>query len=140
MFFMVLIIAGSCAMGQETVKAPIEPLYGSWVNPDFNAGGKQYPKITIRPDGTAEIYGHTDISEGLKGEYTIIDSWIDSDGNKYYKVRASLPYGGGWFSNLYELWRLNETDTVFEKFWDGYGYPTEMDPEHARYGIYYRQE
>lgn len=40
----------------------------------------------------------------------------------------------------YELWRINETDTVLELIPSEIDYPLEMDPENAAYKIYYRQE
>ncbi len=73
------------SVAKKAVTVPIEPLLVTWVNHDYNKTGKSWPKIIFRPDGTWATFGHTDITEGLEGPFTIIDSWIDSDGNKYFK-------------------------------------------------------
>ena len=81
----VLIIAGSCATGKKAVKAPIESVYGVWANLDYNTEQKM-AKLIFKPDGTFTEYNHTDITIYLGPyKYTIPESWIDSDGNKYYK-------------------------------------------------------
>ncbi len=132
----VLFIAGSCATGKKAVTVPIEPLLVTWVNQEYNKTGTSWPKIIFKPDGTWATFGHTDITEGLEGPFTIIDSWIDSDRNKYYKIDAFLPSYGG---TRHILCRLNETDTIFEMIWSNAEYPTEIEPEHPRYIILYRK-
>ena len=130
----VLIVIGSCATGGKAVKAPIESVYGAWANPDYNTTG-QSAKLIYKPDGTYKEYSHTDITMGQGPyEYTIPESWIDSDGNKYYKV--DLVWG---IETLYELWRINETDTVLELVFSNIDYPSEIDPNHFNYRILYRQ-
>ena len=131
----VLIIAGSCATGKKAVTAPIESAYGTWENPDYNAVDS-YAKAILRPDGTLVLFTHTELPIHVcdEGTFTIIESWMDSDGNKYYKV--DLVIG---IMDWYELWRINETDTVFEYIYSNIDYPIEMDPENAAYQIYSRQ-
>jgi hypothetical protein len=129
----VLIVAGSYTTGQDKVKAPIEPLYGTWVNPDYNTEDIN-AKLIIKPDGTSTECSHTDIEmPDSTGTYTIIDSWIDSDGKKYYKVDA----GTVFFK--YRLYRLDETDSVLEWVWSNSEIPSEIDPNHYNYRILYRQ-
>jgi hypothetical protein len=131
----VLIITGSCATGKKAVKAPIESVYGTWVNQDYNTV-TAYAKFNIRPDGIIERTTHTEIeySKSLEATFTIIESWMDSDGNKYYKVE----YVRG-IDTWYELWRINETDSVWEFVLSQVEYPSEIDPNHFNYRIYYRQ-
>ena len=127
----VLIIAGSCATGKKSVKAPLEPFYGTWVNPDYN-GLEPVAKKIIRPDETYTNYNRTDIPRGDGPyKYTIAESWMDSDGKKYYKVEA--------FIEKYGLYRLDETDSVLECVWSTVEYPSEIDTDHLNYRIYYRQ-
>ncbi len=133
----VLIIIGSCATGKKAVKAPIEPLYGTWANPDYNTKGGFYAKVKVRPDGIIEAAIHTELEYQKYDEatFTLIDSWMDSDGNKYYKM--DLVRG---INTWYELWRINETDSVFEWVWSQIEYPSEIDPNHPNYRILYRQQ
>ena len=131
----VMVIAGSCATGKKAVKAPIESLYGAWANPDYNTS-PQVSKRIYRPDGTFIDYTHTDITmHHGPYEYTIQESWIDSDGNKYYKVDFILLGSDIW----HDLLRINEADTVLEMMWFSNEYPSEIDPNHPNYRIFYRQ-
>ena len=128
----VLGIIGSCATGKKAVKAPLEPFYGTWVNPDYNAAAV-YAKKIFRPDGTYTDYSHTDVEiPDAQSTYTIIESWMDSDGKKYYKVERSI-------FEKYSLYRLDETDSVLECVWSNVDYPSEIDPNHFNYRIHYRQ-
>ena len=131
----VLIIVGSCATGKKAVKAPIESLYGAWANPDYNTS-PQVSKLIFRPDGTFIDYSHTDISmHHGPYEYTIPESWIDSDGNKYYKMEFIILGKDHW----HDLLRINEADTVLEMMLFNIEYPSEIDPNHINYCIYSRQ-
>ena len=104
------------------------------MNPDYNTEDKDAVLI-IRPDGTSTEYSHTNIEmPDALGTYTIIESWIDSDGKKYYKVDA----GTRFFK--YRLYRLDETDSVLEWVWSNSEIPSEIDPNHSNYRILYRQE
>ena len=133
----VLVITGSCATGKKAVKAPVESVYGTWVNPDYNTTGKKSAKLIYKPDGTCIKISHTDITMGQGPyKYTIPESWMDSDGKKYYKVDFFYETEQGI---EYYLMRLNETDSVLEFVWSNIDYPTKIDPEHMNYLIYYRQ-
>ena len=131
----VLVISGSCATGKKAVKAPIESVYGTWANLDYNT--KDYTaKCKIRPDGIIEVASHTELEYHQWDDitFTIIESWMDSDGNKYYKVDDA--HG---IDTWYELWRINEIDSVLEYVWSKIDYPSEIDPNHPNYRILYRQ-
>ena len=131
----VLIITGSCATGEKAVKAPVESVYGVWANLDYNTA-PYTAKFKIRPDGIIEVASHTEIEyqQYYEAAFTIVDSWMDSDGNKYYKVDVVRG-----INDRYELWRINETDSVFEFVWSQIEYPFEIDPNHYNYRVYYRQ-
>jgi hypothetical protein len=59
---------------------------------------------------------------------------MDSGGNKYYKV--DLARG---VDTWYELWRINETDSVWEIMASYIACPSEIDPNYYSYYILYRQ-
>ena len=131
----ILIIIGSCATGKKAVKAPVESVYGEWANIDYNTEPKT-AKCKVRPDGIIEVASHTELEYHPWDDlsFTIIESWMDSDGNKYYKVDEVAG-----IDTWYELWRINETDSVFEWVWSQIEYPSEIDPNHPNYRILYRQ-
>ena len=132
-FLAVIIMIESCVMGKKAVRAPTELFYGTWVNPDYD-GLEPPAKKIIRPDGTYTDYNRTDITRGDGPyKYTIAESWMDSDGKKYYKVDA----GTVFFK--YRLYRLDETDSVLEWVWSNSEIPSEIDPNHHNYRILYRQ-
>jgi hypothetical protein len=133
----VLVITGSCTTGKKAVKAPIESVYGIWVNLDYNTVTYENARHNIRPDGIIEIAPHSEIEYQKYTEvtFTIVDRWMDSDGSKYYKV--DIVQGT---VDWHELWRINETDSVYELVRSNIDYPSEIDPNHFNYRIYYRQE
>ena len=59
---------------------------------------------------------------------------MDTDGSKYYKVELARG-----IDTWYELWRINETDSVLEIVWSSVEYPSEIDTNHFNYRILYRQ-
>jgi beta-lactamase regulating signal transducer with metallopeptidase domain len=134
--FAVTIIAGINAGKQNTTAVPEALLYGTWVNQEYNMDGTRWPKMVFKSDGTWTTFGHTEITEGLYGTFKIVDSWMDSAGNRYYKAEAFSLYSGG--KHFHDLYRLNEAGNVFEKLWSMAEYPTKIDPDHARYTIHYR--
>ena len=131
-----LIVIVSCATGKKAVKAHVESVYGAWANLDYNTENEFWAKCIVRPDGIIEMASHTELEYKKHDEakFTIVDSWMESDGNKYYKVDEARG-----LDTWYELWRINETDSVLEYMWSQIDYPSEIDPNHPNYRILYRQ-
>ncbi len=129
----VLLVLTSCA----TTKTPlptdnIGELVGTWINPDYSIRPQ---KIVVQPDGIYLTY--------KKIEYTIhsgtdtlivIEKWLDSKGNIYYKIRSDKPD-----YPVYELNKISNAGTVLEYIVDYKNFPTEIDPNDLDYRIYYRQ-
>jgi hypothetical protein len=131
----VLIIAGSCATGSNSYKKEFKKdMVGTWVNPEYDKQLHFYVKIIIQPDLTGEGYVRNTSVWASDLTHTIIDRWIDNEGNIYYKV---VRKGSTW--KQYELWRLNSSKTIWEFIWNTRDYPTELNPESGYYLIYYRQ-
>ena len=75
-----------CGCGDE--KEPEEPLYGTWVNEEYdktiNIG-----KVVVYPDGTYAATASKDEHDPvLSGEFFINDVWDDSDGNIWYEINV----------------------------------------------------
>ena len=89
-----------------------------------------------RPDGIIEKASHTELEYDQRKEetFTIVESWIDSNGNKYYKMKNKTG-----IQEFYTLWRINETDSVLEIVRSNVDYPSEIDPNRYWYKIFYRQ-
>jgi hypothetical protein len=83
------------------------------------------------------IFG-TWVNEGMN---VFEDSWVDAEGNYYYKVRSSgwiYPSRAG-FWEVFSLWRVSASGTVFEGVFAQVGYPTEASTLGSGYGIYYKR-
>jgi hypothetical protein len=65
---------------------------------------------------------------------TIIDRRTDNEGNIWYKI-----LGEGSFWKLYELWKINNSKTIWKLMWSTADYPNAINTESGYYLIFYRQ-
>ena len=139
----VLIIAVSCATGKKASTTEIDiykELSGTWINKDYDGVPGSWPsaKYVIARDGTFDVYADTsDTSRTYFGKIIAIDEkWIDSEGNIRYKLTTE---------NLvehiqnYEMGKIHSTGKVWEYIYSVVEYPNEINPNHVKYRIYYRQ-
>jgi hypothetical protein len=137
------ILAITCATKPVVVKQD-NPFYGTWVNAEYE--GKTpflSAKFVNFSDGRELDYAKiTDQEPYGEGKNTIEETWIDAEGNHWYKVRGTwdyYPYKGAT-SKGYGLIRINASGTVWEGVSAEAGYPAELSPIGGNYGIYHRQE
>ncbi len=142
LIFAVLVLLMSCATGKKAyVAKENEEIYGTWVNTEYHTSEIYFlpQKIITKPDGTFEMYdGMADIAH-LTYKYTIIGKWTDSEGNIWYKLiteHGGKTYGAKPF---YELHKISNSGLTWERASSTEAYPTEIDPDHLMYFIYYRQ-
>jgi hypothetical protein len=131
-----LIFAASVSFAED--KISIDPVVGTWVNPDYDKISK-LGKIIIKPDFTREAFWDPTRKE-LPETYTFIvdESWSDAEGNIYYK----LTFKTSWGLITYELWKLDSSQKALESMAGAYRveHPKAIKPGHASYNIHYRQE
>jgi len=140
----------SCATEPYAAKGD-EEIYGTWINTSYKYtmwGSKDYhhtlanyaQKIITKKDSTYEIYGSVnDMVPQFKFQYTITDNWTDSDSNIWYKIVSQyrseyserIRFGLNKISNTGRTWEFNVSEDDC---------PTQIDPNHPEYRIYYRQE
>jgi hypothetical protein len=139
----VLFIAGRYVIGNEASAEEIDiykKLSGTWINEDYNRISSHFMgKYVIKRDGTYDGYANTLYTSRTSfGEIISIDEkWIDSEGNFWYKsTTKSLVF----HDQNYELGKIHSSGNVWELTTLSYEHPKELDPNHARYRIYYRQE
>ena len=138
-----LIIAGSGVPGNEASAEEIDiykKLSGTWINKDYDGVSEYFPgKYIIKRDGTYDAYTNSsDTSRISFSEIISIDEkWIDSEGNFWYKstTKSLLTH-----RKNYELGKIHSSGNVWELINLSYDYPNELDPNHGKYRIYYRQE
>ena len=119
-----------------------EELYGTWVNLDYNTSAR-YAKVIINSDrgirddanGTMVLYTreYDELPEGSI-TFRIEDKWKGDEDNIWYEIE---PFGMQVF---YELWKISNSGDTLERVYTRQTYPDEIDPNHANYHIYYRQE
>jgi len=118
----------------------LDELVGTWANTNYGTCKIPFPqKVINNPDGTLELYaGMADIAH-RKGKYNIIDKWTDSEGNVLYKIRRA--WGDGTYGEKpdYELHKISNSGLTWEFVFSMDEYPTEINPNHPFYMIYYRQ-
>ena len=135
--FAVLITFGSCATGKKAVNTPIEPLYGTWVNTEYNKAFYIYAMCVINPDGTIALYDKDSSTKpSYIGTYTITKKWTDDEGDIWYKIHNVIGEGA---DDLYELCKISDSGSIYEFVTSQDDYPTELDQNSIRYRIHYRQ-
>ena len=132
----VLIIAGSCATQKQAhIPKLNEELYGTWINTDYDE-----QKFIHYDWGYYELFFLvTDQTANIRGTFYIMDKWVGSDGNLWYKVTGQFK---GTPNMRFYLVKINENEGTREEVWDYKDFPSESDltPEHVQYDIWYRQE
>ena len=132
-------ISGSVLAGEYRrpyVATDKEELYGTWVNMDYGTYGRYYQKIIIKPDGTEEDFRSGTIGASIMGRYLITRKWSDQKGNIWYKYHWVRRSSVGEGLNLI---KISNSGNTLEYVQDTREYPTEIDPEHDWYRIYYRK-
>ena len=113
---------------------------GTWVNNEHQDFGKWGKQIRYE-DGTADLYMEVSDIEPIRGARIIInEAWTDSEENVWFKAHT---FSGEYFEGAapanFALYKLSNSQNVLEYIWSFYDYPTEIDPDHIFYRIYYRQ-
>ena len=137
----VMVIAGSCATMKQAISIDdaMKEFAGVYVNTEYDGNRKTQPqKYVVTSDGKIEDWAlATNERASWKGEYVIVESWVDSEGNIYCTVDTKYYTG----STTKELWKLDKTRSTFEeqfKLGRGGEYPTKIDPDVEPYGpLYY---
>jgi hypothetical protein len=118
-----------------------EELCGTWVNPNYTAGGESHGfdrKIIFKADMTFERFRWLSGKEVSfwTGAYNITDKWADSGGNIWYKIHWKYFY---WEN--FGLFKISNSGKKCEFVSDPieYGYPKEVDPKAFSYRVYYRK-
>ncbi len=130
----VLLFFTNCASTKTPLPTDnIDELVGTWINPDYSFRAQ---KVVVEPDGIYLMYKKIEDTTHTYGTGTLklIEKWADSKGNIYCKIRSDRPD-----YEVYELNKISNAGTVLEYIQDYYDYPTEIDPNHLEYRIYYRQ-
>lgn len=84
----VLIVVSSCATKRKAISEEdfIDAWSGTWINKEYSGAPPHVQKRINYPDGAWEAYPKiTSTTRSWWGTSTILDHWIDSKGNIWYK-------------------------------------------------------
>ena len=137
----VLIISEGYATDRKAVSDEdfIKAWSGTWINEDY--GKMLAQKRIYYPDLTWEFYHHiTDTGKDYWGKSIILDKWLDSEGNVWYRMHwESLTVR----AKGYHMGKISNSGNTLEATWASESYPIEeWEPDRFEYNyfIYYRQE
>lgn len=109
------LIVFSCVPVRKTIDASdaVKQFFGDWINPENEGLWAMKPqRYVIEPGNKIEIYGSvTDAIPSVIHQYTVLETWIDRNGNTYAMVRIKcLTFGG----NFHALWKIDKSGKEFE--------------------------
>jgi len=125
------------------VPAADEPLYGTWVNPEYRPP-LLYPKVVIHPWGLVELFRSlTSTAYDWRGTSIIVEKWTDEAGNIWYKEFSRCSLKGFYSGHTFGLDRLSDDGKTLETIFGNISWPipAEMDPDkNTTYAKYRRLE
>jgi hypothetical protein len=139
-----LSLIGNCAT-DKTAYVPIadEEIYGTWINEE-----EAPQKWILYANGTYEYYIYaSDTSPYEGGTFQLYKKWKDDQGNIwYYDYVIPYEHRAGGTRNVQELDRIYrngkewvwEYDSEIVGAFDPGTFLAKIDPESARYHVYYR--
>jgi beta-lactamase regulating signal transducer with metallopeptidase domain len=128
------------AQTKQPVVENTDMLFGTWINPD-GATQEMGAKVVFFPEYRELWYIRpSDSTPSMETRSVIEETWIDADGNFWYKGRHEGDYypskKAAW--NCYWLIKINASGTTLEFVEAGADYPEEMSPIGGSYNIYYK--
>jgi hypothetical protein len=141
--FFVAFLVSSSSFADDTVyqfRLPKynEPIYGTWINEEYEVKVYEDQKLVYYNWGYAEEYHRvSDKNTSNKFTYTLVEKWEDADGNVWYKELDQTQGGKLW----YLIDRISKDGTTLESAMGYSDFPKESDlnPSTAGYRIYHRQ-
>ncbi len=137
----VVIVIAPIIFGAGSKKeSSLGDLYGEWFSVDYNEEAPSKPaRVFCSIDGVITEYQSL-FSSGPsnRATFSVVDSWVDSQGNLYLKVHCNYSEPGSEHST-FDLWKIDSSGSVWEfnrKFTD---FPDEIDSHDPSYMIFNRK-
>jgi len=135
----VLVFIGNCAKTKKAISEEdfFEAWSGTWINLDY---GKSHPqKLIYYSDGRWESYTQvTNTIHSNWGKSIILDKWLDSKGNVWYRAHWESLYLN---SKGYIMGKISNSGNTLEVIWASESFPIEeWEPDRFEYTyrIHYR--
>ncbi len=137
--FVTLLVFGGCATAKKVSKKDYRFFSGTWINEEYNS----HPflaRLVIRSNGTFDGYFRiADTEKAGIGHFIIVDKWTDSEGNIWYKTHVWPGVIVEGKPSGYELDKFSNSGNVWEYISITGDFPAEIDENHVKYHLYYRQ-
>jgi hypothetical protein len=140
---LVIMLSLALLIFAETTSAESENIWGTWVNTEQPKGRYHHvsEKRVFSPDGMVKFYYYeSSQSPEFEGTYAITEKWTNSDGNTWYKMKASgksIKYGDK--AEWYFLARISDSGKTLEYVYHPLEYHKKLDPNQPSYRILYRK-
>jgi hypothetical protein len=121
-------------------EASLDNLYGEWITIDYGEGAHSKPaKVICSVEGVITEYSSILSSKpDNSATFSVVESWVDSQGNLYLKVNCNYSEPGSAHST-FDLWKLDSSGSVWEFNRNLTDFPDTIDPNNPSYMIFNRQ-
>ena len=138
------VLLASCATSHPRGLARVEePLYGTWLNEEYEENTDEGSMRIFYPDGKVMHYvKKSDPEPRWECRFTIEEKWTDQEGNVCYKVLSkcgSPPYNESRARSFRISIKIHPSGDVMESVAYAGTYYQEIRPDDLRYKIHYRQ-
>jgi hypothetical protein len=137
----VVIVIVPILLGAGSKKeASLEDFYGEWVTIDYSKATPSKPaKVICSVEGVITEYPSILSSKpSNSATFSVVDSWVDLQGNLYLKVNCNYAESGSAHST-FDLWKLDSSGSVWEFNRRLTDFPEKIDPNDPNYMIFNRQ-
>jgi hypothetical protein len=136
-------VGGIMIVDHVIYRKSLDMYKGTWTNSDYDQVNTKIAKIKNKGKHKfSKFKSNSDKKASTIGRYYMMETWEDDEKNLWYKAKIfninDISLIPGIRRETFELGKLNETGTILEIVWSPEDYPDTLDPEDARYGVYYR--
>lgn len=118
----------------------VDELLGVWTNAEYDTD-PGFSKVVWNADRTTSNYRSSHNKNGGGGTFVwgVNDKWKTGDGAIFFKLIGYFNWYGYYFNKRYCYLRLNPERSFYEYVISFKELPSEIDPNHTDYHIYYRK-
>lgn len=140
LFIILILVIPVIVTGGSKRKASVDDVHGEWFTIDYSEALPSPPaKVICSIDGTLSEYSNLSSNEPQdRGTFSIIESWVDEQGNLYLKVNCAYEKPDS-IHNTFDLWKLDSSGTVWELNRSLTDFPSKIDRTDPSYMLFNRR-
>ena len=137
---MLVLVLPVIVTGGSKRSVSVDDVRGEWYTVDYNNAHPSPPaKVICGLDGTISEYPNLSSKEPQdRGTFSIIDSWVDEQGNLYLKVNCKYEKPES-VHNTFDLWKLDRDGTIWELNRNLTEFPSRIDRTDPSYMLFNRR-